>query len=114
MMRTCTLEIFGSFGANLAHQKVQKLPKNDLSASFWTHRSSLGDSSFEGENDLQIQKFKMSRKLDRNSFLMSYLVVNLAKVPCLEMVVTDPFLLDSTLDGYHRWFYVYIMYFFYH
>ena len=35
-------------------------------------------------------------------------------VPCLEMVVTVPYLLDSTLDGWHRWFDVYIMYFFYH
>jgi len=46
MMRTCTLEIFRSFGANLGHQKVQKLPKNDLSASFWTHRRSLGSFKF--------------------------------------------------------------------
>lgn len=32
-------------------------------------------------------------------------------VPYLEMVVTTPFLLDSTLDGYHTSFDVYIMYF---
>ena len=31
-----------------------------------------------------------------------------------ELVVTAPFLLFSTPDGQHRWFYVYIMYFFCH
>jgi len=35
-------------------------------------------------------------------------------VPSLEMVETTLSLMDLTPDGYHRWFDVYIMYFFSH
>ena len=47
-MRTCTLESLKVFGAKLVHQKVKKHPQNDLSATFWTHRSSLGRIKFWG------------------------------------------------------------------
>jgi len=40
----------------------------------------LGDSTFEEENDLQIHKFKMFQKPDRETFPTSHLGLNLAKV----------------------------------
>ncbi len=73
MMRELNPENFSNFGAKLGHQKVKKLPKNDLTASFWTHKSSLGRFHFWGENDLQIKKFKMLQKLDRKIFQMRYI-----------------------------------------
>jgi len=48
MMRSFIPENFSNFGAKLAHQKVQKLSKNDLSASFLTHKRSLGRFQFLG------------------------------------------------------------------
>lgn len=48
VMITCTLASFKVFGAELVHQKVKKHPKNDLSATVWTHRSSLGRIKFLG------------------------------------------------------------------
>lgn len=48
MMRASIPKNFISFGEKLVHQKVQKLSKNDLSASFWTHRSCLSRFHFWG------------------------------------------------------------------
>ena len=41
--------------------------------------ATLDDVTFEAENDLQMQKFKMFQKIDRNNFPMSYLGLNLDK-----------------------------------
>jgi len=41
--------------------------------------AALGDLTFEGENDLQMKKLKMLQKLDKNTFQISYLGLNLAK-----------------------------------
>lgn len=46
MMRTSNPENLSNFGAKLGHEKVKKLSKNDLFASFWTHKSSLGRFHF--------------------------------------------------------------------
>ena len=48
MMRTYALEIFVSFGADLVHQKVQKLPKMAFLPLFGHTEAVLGDSSCEG------------------------------------------------------------------
>ena len=48
-------------------------------------KAALGDSTFEGENDLQMKIFKMFQKLDRNTFPMSYLGLNLAKGKALKI-----------------------------
>ena len=39
----------------------------------------LGESNFEGSNELQMKKFEMFWKLDLNIFPMSYLRLNLDK-----------------------------------
>jgi len=41
--------------------------------------AALGDFSFEGGNYLQMKKFKLFQKLDRNTFPMSHLGLNVAK-----------------------------------
>lgn len=56
IMRTCTLEFFKSFGVDLVHQKVHKLPKNGLLPLFGHTEVVFEDSRFDGANYLQIQK----------------------------------------------------------
>ena len=41
--------------------------------------ATLEDFTFEGENDIQMQKFKMFHKLNRKAFQMSHFGLNLAK-----------------------------------
>jgi len=55
------------------YQKMTSLPL------FGHTEVALGDFTFDGENDLQMQKFKMFQKLDRNTFPMRYLWLNLDK-----------------------------------
>ena len=55
------------------HQKMTSLPL------FGRTEVALGDSTIACANDLQMQKFKLFLKLDRNTFPMGYFELNLAK-----------------------------------
>jgi len=55
------------------YQKMTSLPLSGHT------KVALGDSIFEGSNDLQMKKFKMLKKLDRKTFPMSYHGLNLSK-----------------------------------
>ena len=80
MMITSIPKSFSNFEAKLGHLKVKKPSKKDLSASFWTHRKQPWKIPLlRGENGLQMHKLKMFQILDRNTFPMSYLGLNLAK-----------------------------------
>lgn len=46
---------------------------------FGNTEATLEDFNFEGENDLQMQKFKLLQKLDLNTFPMSDIGLNFAK-----------------------------------
>jgi len=77
MMRESKPENFSSFGAKLGHQKVKQLPKNDLSTSFWTHRSSLGRFYFLGE------KFPANPNIqDVLEIIQEYLSIELSWAQC--------------------------------
>lgn len=78
MMSTSIPKSFSKFGANLGHLKVKKPSKNTSLPLFGHTGSSLG-STFEGGNDLQMKNLKMFQKLDRNTFIASYIGLNLVK-----------------------------------
>jgi len=62
------------FGEDLSHQKVKKTPKKcPLYHFFDPQEVVLGESTFRGENGLQIRKFKLFQKVDRKGFPTSHL-----------------------------------------
>ena len=76
--KICKLRNSEKFWTRSWSPRGQKTAKSALSATFFaTQEVVLGESTFGGENELQIRKIKLFQKLDRQGFPTSQLTLDL-------------------------------------